>query len=166
MKKLVLAVAAAALTLSSVNAAYADGVRRNAYENAAGGITAGGPRAVSGPWGGRAAGEGGVVTNGDGAGIGASRGCAEGAAGGWGCRRGVTARDENGNLVHADSGYAEGPLGNSVSTIGGWTRDEDGDIAGARNSEVTIGDRTYSAESTYTSGDGFERDVSCSGSGC
>ena len=131
MKKLVLAVAAAALTLSSVNAAYADGVRRNAYENAAGGITAGGPRAVSGPWGGRAAGEGGVVTNGDGAGIGASRGCAEGAAGGWGCRRGVTARDENGNLVHADSGYAEGPLGNSVSTIGGWTHDEGGDIAGA-----------------------------------
>jgi len=163
MKKHILAITAAALTLSSINAAYADGVRRNAHENAAGGVTAGGQRAVSGPWGGRAAGEGGVLTNGDGVGIGGSRGCAEGAGGGWGCRRGITARDEDGNVVHADSGYAEGPLGNTASTSGGWTRDEDGDISGDRNSEVTIGDRTYSAESTYDSDDGFDRDVSCSG---
>lgn len=166
MKKFMLATAVAAFTLCSFNAAYADGVRRNAYENAAGGVTAGGQRAVRGPWGGSTVGEGGVVTNGDGAGIGGSRGCAEGAAGGYGCRRGVTARDEDGNLVHGDSGYAEGPLGNSASTVGGFTRDEDGDIAGARNSEVTVGNRTYSADTTYTSGDGFDRDVSCSGSGC
>jgi hypothetical protein len=163
MKKHILAITAAALTLSSVNIAYADGARRNAYENAAGGVTAGGQRAVSGPWGGRAAGEGGVITNGRGAGIGGSRGCAEGAAGGWGCRRGVTARDEDGKFVHRDSGYAEGPLGNTASTSGSWTRDEDGDVIGDRSSEATIGDRTYSAESSYDSDDGFDRDVTCSG---
>jgi hypothetical protein len=163
MKKIALAAVTATLILSSIGPANADGIRRNAYENAAGGVTAGGQRAVSGPWGGHAASDGGVVTNGDGAGIGGSRGCAEGASGGWGCRRGVTARDEDGNIVHADSGYAEGPLGNTASTNGGWTRDEDGNINGDRNSEVTIGDRTYSAESTYDSDDGFDRDVNCSG---
>jgi hypothetical protein len=163
MRNFILAVATAALTMSNIGVASADGVRRNAYENAAGGVTAGGQRAVSGPWGGRAAGEGGVITNGDGAGIGGSRDCAEGAGGGWGCRRGVTARDEDGNVVHRDSGYAEGPLGNTASTNGGWTRDEGGNIAGDRSSEVTIGDRTYSAEATYDSDDGFDRDVSCSG---
>ncbi len=139
---------------------------RGAYENAAGGVTAGGAHDVRGPWGGRAVGEGGVVTNGDGAGVGGSRGCATGAAGGRGCRAGATTRDEDGNVVHNSSGYAQGAFGNTASTSGGFTRDEDGDLNGERNSEFNVGDRTYSVDTTYDNDDGFDRDVQCSGSGC
>lgn len=162
MSKLVIAMSVIAFC-AFTGAADAQRVRGNAFENAAGGIAAGQRRDVNGPLGGRAVSEGGVVTNGDGAGIGGSRGCATGAAGGAGCRAGVTVRDEDGNLAHASSGYAEGPLGGTASTYGGFTRDEDGDINGERNTEFNIGDRTYSAETTFDSDDGFDRDWDCSG---
>ncbi|MGE0740287.1 MAG: hypothetical protein AB7O98_03015 [Hyphomonadaceae bacterium] len=162
MKNLALTLATAAAFSLCISTAEAQRVR-GAYENAAGGVTAGGAHDVRGPWGGRAVGEGGVVTNGDGAGIGGSRGCAGGAAGGAGCRAGVTTRDEDGNVYHSDSGYARGAFGNTASTNGSFTRDEDGDLNGERNSELNVGDRTYTAETTYDSDDGFNRDVSCSG---
>jgi hypothetical protein len=162
MSKLALTLTAAALFALGASVANADGVRR-ARDNAAGGITAGGAHDASGPFGGRTVGEGGVVTNGDGAGIGGSRGCASGGGGGWGCRAGVTTRDEDGNVYHSDSGYAQGAFGNTASTNGSFTRDEDGKLNGERNSEFNIVDRTYSAETTFDSDDGFDRDVTCSG---
>lgn len=160
MNKLALISSVLLLTLSGVAQAQ---VRGNAWENAAGGVTAGGQHDVRGPWGGRSVGEGGVVTNGDGAGIGGSRGCAEGAAGGRGCRRGATVRGEDGQLAHYSEGYAQGPLGNTASSVGGFTRDDDGNVNGDRTTEVNIGDRTYTADTSYNSDDGFDRDVTCSG---
>lgn len=137
---------------------------RGARENVAGGVTAGGAHDVRGPFGGRSVGEGGVVTNGDGAGVSGSRGCARGGGGARGCGGGSTEWDGDGNVSHEHSGAAEGVFGNTAATDGSWDRDSNGDITGARGTEVNIGDRTYNIETDYNSGTGFDRDVSCSGS--
>jgi hypothetical protein len=96
MKKF--AILASTLALATFSATADAQVRRGGFENAAGGVTAGGQHDVRGPWGGRAVGEGGVVTNGSGDGVGGSRDCAEDAAGGRGCRRGTTTWDDDGNV--------------------------------------------------------------------
>lgn len=158
-------VAAAILLATFTSVAEAQRIR-GARENIAGGITAGGAHDVSGPFGGRAVGEGGVVTNGDGNGVAGSRGCGRTGAGGRGCRAGATSWDEDGNFQHEGSAYAEGPFGGRANTQGSFSRDEDGDWSGQRNSEVEVSDRTYSAETTFDSDDGWDRDVTCSGSGC
>jgi hypothetical protein len=151
----------------ALNATAAEAQRiRGARENAAGGVTAGAAHDVSGPFGGRSVGEGGVVTDGDGSGVAGSRGCARTGAGGRGCRAGATTWDEDGNVRHEDSGYAQGAFGNTASTQGSFERNEDGDWSGHRESEVNVGDRTYSADTSFDSDDGWDRDVNCSGSGC
>jgi hypothetical protein len=161
---------ALAITLASLialNATGADAQRvRGARENAAGGVTAGGAHDVRGPWGGRAVGEGGVVTDGDGNGVAGSRGCARTGAGGYGCGAGATTWDEDGNVRHESSGYAQGAFGNTASTEGSFERDEDGDWTGNRESEVNVGDRSYSVDTSFDSDDGWDRNVDCSGSGC
>ena len=164
MRKQALAAAAIAL-VSFTSVAEAQRVR-GARENAAGGVTAGGAHDVRGPFGGRSVGEGGIVTDGDGYGVAGSRGCARTGAGGRGCRAGATTWDEDGNVRHEDSGYAQGALGNTASTHGSFERDEDGDWSGNRESEVNVGDRSYSVDTTFNSDDGWDRDVDCSGSGC
>lgn len=165
MKKFAMLAGAMALTAFVVVPAEAQ-VRRGAFENAAGGVTAGGQHDLRGPWGGRSVGEGGVVTDGNGNGVGGSRGCAEGAAGGQGCRRGSTSWDNDGNMYHESGAVFEGPLGADGATYGAMTRDEDGDWNGDRTTTVDVGDRTYTADTTFESGEGFDRDVQCSGSGC
>jgi hypothetical protein len=165
MSKHTFAIVAAVVLSCGATAAHAQRVR-GAYENAAGGVTAGGAQDVRGPFGGRAVGEGGVVTDGDGSGIAGSRGCARTGAGGRGCGARGTTWDEDGNVRHEQSGYAQGAFGNTASTQGSFERDEDGDWSGSRNSEVNVGDRTYSADTSFSSEDGWDRDVDCSGSGC
>lgn len=153
-----------ALTAIFICAAAADAqIVRRAGENAAGGVTVAGAHDVRGPYRGRSAGEGGVVTNGDGAGAGGSRGCSRGAAGARGCRSGATVRDEDGDVRHQHDAYARGAYGGSASSHGTFERDGDGGASGSRNTDVHVGDRTYSAETTFDSEDGFDRDVSCSG---
>lgn len=139
---------------------------RGARENVAGGVTAGAARDVYGPYGGRTVGEGGVVTDGNGNGVSGSRGCARGAAGGAGCGQGTTSWDNDGNVNHQQSGYARGAWGNTASTNGNISRDEDGDWSGQRDTQVNVGDRSYDIDTSFESGDGFDRDVNCSGSGC
>jgi hypothetical protein len=165
MSKHLLAAAAAALFALNITAAEAQRVR-GARENAAGGVTAGGAHDVRGPLGGRAVGEGGVVTDGDGNGVAGSRGCARTGAGGYGCGAGATSWDEDGAVQHQQSGYVRGRWGGEASTEGSFSRDEDGDWSGQRNSEAEIGDRTYSVDTTFDSDDGWDRDVDCSGSAC
>mgnify|MGYP001305087410 CR=1 FL=1 len=165
MKKTVLALSIASLMALSATAAHAQ-IIRGARDNVAGGVTAGGAHDVRGPNGGRTVGEGGVVTIGDGAGVAGSRGCGRTAAGGRGCGAGSTVRDEDGSISHEQSAYGRGAFGNTASTQGSFERDEDGDWSGDRNSQVNVGDRTYSVDTTFESGDGWERDVECSGSGC
>ncbi|MBI1252237.1 MAG: hypothetical protein GC189_12290 [Alphaproteobacteria bacterium] len=164
--KTILFIAVSTIALAATIDGASARVVRGGYYNAAGGVTAGGAHDVRGAYGGRAVGEGGVVTNGDGGGVAGSRGCGRDAAGGAGCRSGATAWDRNGNVAHEGSAVFEGPLGGYGSASGGWTRDSDGDINGARSGEYTIGDRTYSAETSVESGEGVDRSVSCSGSGC
>lgn len=165
MRKIVLALSAAALVAVSATAVDAQ-IVRGARENVAGGVTAGGAHDVRGPFGGRAVGEGGVVTNGDGAGVAASRGCGRTPAGGRGCGAGSTVRNEDGGVSHEHSAYGQGAFGNTASTQGSLERDDDGDWSGERNSEVNVGDRTYSVDTTFDSDDGWDRDVACSSSGC
>jgi len=141
-------------------------VVRGARENAAGGVTAGGAHDVRGPFGGRSAGEGGAVTDGDGNGVAGSRGCGRTAAGGRGCGAGASSWDEDGNFNHEHSAYGQGAFGNTASTQGNLQRNDDGDWSGERNSEVNVGNRTYSVDTTYESGEGLDRDIHCSGSGC
>lgn len=167
MKTILLAAsAAAALTVLAPSMAYAQYRNGGAYENAAGGVTGGVRRDDRGPWGGRVVSEGGVVTDGDGNGLGGSRGCARGAYGGGGCSAGSVAWDEDGNASGERGGAFVGRNGNTASSYGSFDRDEDGDLTGQRESEVNVGNRTYSAETTFDSDDGFDRDVNCSGSGC
>lgn len=164
MKTFVLA-SAALIAVSALCAESASAQRvRAARENVAGGVTAGRAHDVSGPFGGRAVAEGGVVTNGDGAGVGGSRGCARGAAGGRGCSAGSTVWDRDGNISHERSAAFEGPFGATGSSTGGF--DADGDLTGNRSTELDVGDRTYSAETSFESGEGFDRNVTCSGSSC
>jgi hypothetical protein len=139
---------------------------RGAHQNPSGGVTAGGAHDVRGAFGGRTVGEGGVVTNGDGGGIAGSRGCARDGAGARGCRSGATAWDRDGNVAHEGSAVVEGPLGGYGSAEGSFTRDSDGDVSGSRSGEYNVGDRTYSADTSVSSGEGLERNVTCSGSGC
>lgn len=165
MSKHAFAIVAAVVLSFSATAANAQRVR-GAYENAAGGVTAGAAQDVRGPFGGRAVGEAGVVTDGDGSGVAGSRGCARSGAEGRGCGARATTWDEDGNVHHDQSGYAQGAWGNTASTQGSFDRDEDGDWTGNRESEVNVGDRTYTANSSFDSDDGWDRDVECSGSGC
>lgn len=134
---------------------------RGARNNAAGGVTAGAAHDVVGPWGGRSVGEGGVVTNGDGAAVGGSHGCGRSAAGGEGCRAGGFVRGEDGQVVYESGAAGQGRFGNTGSTYGTFTRDADGDVSGQRDSEVNVGDRTYNATTTFNKDDGFDRDVTC-----
>lgn len=136
---------------------------RGARENIAGGVTAGAAEDVSGPFGGRVTREGGVVTNGDGAGLAGSRGCGHDAAGGQGCRRGATAWDGEGNVSHESGMVFDGPLGATGGASGSWNRDENGGINGSRSGELNVGDRTYSAETSVESGEGVQRNVECNG---
>lgn len=166
MKPILLATAVAlALPLLAPSTAFAQFHNGGAFENAADGVTGGYRRDDRGPRGGRVASEGGVVTDGDGSGVAGSRGCARGheAAG---CSAGSVAWDEDGNVSGERSGAVAGRYGNSASSYGSFERDEDGDINGSRSSDAYVGDRHYSAETTYESGEGFDRDVTCSGSGC
>lgn len=160
------ATAAIALCLATVSiaAAHADSVR-GGRGNIAGGVTTGGAHDVRGPFGGRTFGEGGAVTNGDGAGLSGSRGCARVASGARGCGRGSTSWDGDGNVSHEQNGAARGAFGNTAVSSGSWERDSNGDVSGARDTDVRIGDRTYSAETTFESGSGFDRQVTCS-AGC
>lgn len=153
------------IAASTMSAADAQ-VTRHARENAAGGVSVGATGDVRGPLGGRAVAERGVVTNGDGGGLAGRRGCANGAAGGQGCSSGATVWDRNGNVAHESGAVFEGPLGARGSTYGGFTRDADGNVSGSRNSTVDVGNRSYSAESTFESGEGLERSVTCTGSSC
>lgn len=139
-------------------------VVRAARENVAGGITAGGAHDVRGPYGGRSVGEGGVVTNGSGAGVSGQRGCRRGGYGARGCGAGATSWDRDGNVSHSQSGAARGAYGNTASTNGSWDRNSNGDVTGSRNSQAQIGNRTYDVNTTYQSGEGFDRNVTCSGS--
>lgn len=165
MNKKILITCAAMLVAFTATSAQAQRVRA-ARENIAGGVTAGGAHDVRGPYGGRAVGEGGAVSDGDGNGVAGSRGCARTAAGGRGCGAGATSRDENGNVYHEQSGYARGAFGNTASTQGSFERDDDGDLSGQRESEVNLANRSYSIDTTYGSNSGWDRDVDCSGSGC
>lgn len=163
MRKLAFAIGVAAFC---VLASPAEAQRvRGGFENAAGGVTAGAAQDVRGPLGGRAVGERGVVTDGDGSGVSGSRGCARGAAGGRGCGQGTTSWTEDGEINHQQSGYATGPFGGRASSEGSFSRDDDGDWSGQRDSQVEIGDRTYSVDTTFDDGD-WDRDFDCSGSGC
>lgn len=166
-KKQILAASVLAVCMMSAGAAEAQ-VIRGARENVSGGVTAGGAHDVRGVWGGRAVGEGGVVTNGDGdgAGIGGSRGCASNAIGASGCRRGTTTWDVDGSINHESDAVFEGAFGGYGSGSTSFTRDDDGDISSNRSGEYNFNDRTYSFESTYESGEGVDRSVSCSGSSC
>lgn len=166
MKTILIAASlAAALACAGAGVAHAQ-IRGGAYNNAAGGVTAGQRGDAYGPWGSRAAGERGVVTNGDGDGVAGQRGCARGGGGGVGCSAGSVAWDEGGNVNGERGGAFVGRNGNYGSSYGSFERDENGDINGSRDSEVHVGDRTYSAETTFETGEGFDRDVICSGSGC
>lgn len=165
MKIRIFAATTALLIAFTATAAEAQRVRAS-RENVAGGVTTGGAHDVRGAYGGRAVGEGGAVTNGDGSGASGSRGCARTGAGGRGCGAGATSWDENGNVYHEQSGYAQGAFGNTASTQGSFERDSDGDLSGQRESEVNVGNRNYSIDTTYDSGSGWDRDVDCSGSGC
>lgn len=161
MRKFGLAIAVAAFF---VLAGTAEAQRvRGGFTNPAGGVTAGEGHDVRGAFGGRAVGEHGVVTDGDGNGAAGGRGCARGAGGGYGCGQGTTTWNDDGEINHQQSGYATGPFGGRASTEGNVSRDDDGDWSGQRNSEFEVGDRTYSAETTFNSDDGFERDWDCSG---
>lgn len=163
------ALALSVVALFAFTASTADAQRvRGARENVVGGVNAGAARDVSGPYGGRTVGEGGVVTDGNGNGNGAagSRGCARTGAGGRGCGSGTTSWDNDGNVNRQHSGYAEGAFGNTASTQGSFDRDENGDLSGQRESELNLANRTYSFDTTYESGSGWDRDVDCSGSGC
>ncbi|WP_395647710.1 hypothetical protein [Terricaulis sp.] len=161
MKKFPLAASVAVFCLLA-GTAEAQRVR-GGFENAAGGVTAGAAEDVRGPFGGRAVGERGLVTDGSGNGASGSRGCARGAAGGVGCGQGTTTWNNDGEIDHQQSGYASGPFGGRASSEGSLSRDDDGDWSGERNSEFEIGGRTYSAETTFDSDDGLERDWDCSG---
>src|SRR5262245_32989670 len=130
MKKLLISAACIFAAISFVTDAHADRIVRSGFENAAGGVTAGGAHDVRGRYGGRAIGEGGAVTNGDGGGVAGSRGCGRDWAGAQGCRSGATAWDRNGNVAHEGSAVYEGPLGGYGSSSGSFTRDEDGDFNG------------------------------------
>lgn len=165
MSKHVLALSVVALFAFAATNADAQRVR-GARENIVGGVTAGAARDVHGPYGGRTAGEGGVVTDGNGNGAAGSRGCARSGAGDGGCGAGTTSWDNDGNVNHQHSGYAQGAFGNTASTRGSFERDEDGELSGQRESELNIGNRTYSVDTTYDSGHGWDRDVDCTGSGC
>jgi hypothetical protein len=161
------ALALSAIALFAFNATTANAQRvRGGFENAAGGVTAGGAHDARGPFGGRAVGEGGVVTDGNGNGASGSRGCARGGAGGAGCGQGTTSWDNDGNVNHQQSGYARGPLGNTANTNGSFSRDEDGDWNGQRNTEIDAGNRSYDIDTSFDSDNGWDRDVNCSGSGC
>ncbi len=160
MKSIALAASAAvALTVLVPSVAQAQNHARVYYENTA-------ARGFTGPLGGRTRGEGGIVTDGDGNGAAGARGCTSGPNGGAGCSRGGVVFDDDGNVHGQRGGAYVGPNGNSAASYGSFDRDEDGDLKGQRNSEVHVGDRTYSAETTFNSDDGFDRDVHCSGSGC
>ena len=158
-------IAAAAAASLLAGAAFAQPGAR-ARENAAGGVSAGAVRDAYGPYGGRVLAEGGVVTNGDGAGFGGSRGCARDAVGSTGCRASSTFWNEDGAFTHESGGVYNGAFGGAGAAYGTLTRDSDGDVYGARNGAFSIGDRTYTAETTFESGEGLSRDVNCSGSGC
>jgi len=165
MKPILLATAVAlALPLLAPSTAFAQFRNGGAYENAAGGVTGGVRRDDIRP-NGRVVSEGGVVTDGNGNGVAGSRGCARGynAAG---CSAGSVVWDNDGNVSGERGGAIVGRNGNSASSYGSFERDEDGDINGSRSSDAHIGDRHYSAETTFESGEGFDRDVTCSGSGC
>jgi hypothetical protein len=165
MKPILLATAVAlALPLLAPSTAFAQFRNGGAYENAAGGVTGGVRRDDYRP-NGRVVSEGGVVTDGSGNGVAGSRGCARGynAAG---CGAGSVAWDNDGKVSGERGGAIVGRNGNSASSYGSFERDEDGDINGSRSSDAYIGDRHYSAETTFESGEGFDRDVTCSGSGC
>lgn len=164
-KTLLLAAGVALLVAFTATSAEAQRVR-GARENIAGGVTAGDAHDLRGPYGGRTAGEGGVVTDGAGNGVAGSRGCARTGAGGHGCGAGGTAWDEDGSVSHEQSGIAQGAFGNTASTEGSFERDEDGDWSGRRESEVNIANRSYSVDTSYDSSSGWERDVECNGSGC
>ena len=161
MKPILLATAVAlALPLLAPSTAFAQFRNGGVYENAAGGVRRDDIRPN-----GRVVSEGGVVTDGNGNGVAGSRGCARGynAAG---CSAGSVAWDNDGNVSGERGGAFVGRNGNSASSYGSFERDEDGDINGNRSSDAYIGDRHYSAETTFESGEGFDRDVTCSGSGC
>jgi hypothetical protein len=165
MKPILLATAVAlALPLLAPSTACAQLRRGGSYENAAGGIT-GGVQRDDYRRNGRVVSEGGVVTGGDGNGIAGSRGCARGYSVA-GCSAGSVAWDNDGNVSGERGGAVVGRNGNSASSYGSFDRDEDGDINGSCSSDAYIGDRHYSAETTFESGEGFDRDVTCSGSGC
>jgi hypothetical protein len=165
MNKTILITCAAMLVAFTATSAQAQRVRA-ARENIAGGVTTGGAHDVRGAYGGRAVGEGGAVTDGNGNGIAGSRGCARTGAGGRGCGQGTTSWDNDGNVNHQQSGYAQGAFGNTASTQGSWERDDDGDINGQRESEINVGNRSYDIDTSYDSDNGWDRDVDCSGSGC
>jgi hypothetical protein len=129
-------------------------------ENAAGGVNAVAAHDVYGPYGSRSVGQAGVVTNGDGAGVGGSRGCSRGVYGGEGCRAGATSRNEDGDFYHESGAAGVGAFGNSAGTYGSFER-EDGYGSGQRDSELNVGDRTYNATTTFNTDDGFDRDVTC-----
>lgn len=154
-----LSIIAAALILSVAPSADAQ-VVRGWRENAAGGVTAGAAHDTFGP-NGRTVGESGVVSNGDGAGVGGSRGCGRTYAGGEACRAGAFARGEDGELVHESGAVAQGAFGGTASTYGNFARDADGYLSGQRDSDFSIGDRDYSASTTFNSDDGFDHTVTC-----
>lgn len=157
MKKMLIT---AALIVSVALPGHAQAVR-GWRENATGGVTAGAAHDTFGRYG-RSVGESGIVTNGDGAAIGGSRGCGRTYAGGEGCRAGGFARGEDGSLAHESGGAVHGAFGGAGSTYGSFTRDADGYASGQRDSELNIGDRTYSASTTFNSNDGVDRTVTCS----
>lgn len=165
MKMHALALGAIALFAFTASTANAQRVR-GGFENATGGVTAGGAHDVRGAFGGRAVGEGGVVTDGDGNGVSGSHGCGRTGAGGAGCGQGTTSWDNDGNVDHQQSGYARGRYGNTASTDGNFSRDEDGDWNGQRDTQVNVGNRSYDIDTSFDSDDGWDRDVNCSGSGC
>lgn len=165
MKPILLATAVAlALPLLAPSTAFAQFRNGGAYENAAGGVT-GGVRRDDYRRNGRVVSEGGVVTDSNGNGVAGSRGCARG-YNATGCSAGSVAWDNDGNVSGERGGAVAGRYGNSASSYGSFDRDEDGDINGSRSSDAYIGDRHYSAETNFESGEGFDRDVTCSGSGC